>query len=362
MARWPVLLTALLLFPEPGRAAGGPEAAAATLARKTAALAGRGEAVAVSYNNLSSLAPTDLTGLRAAFESTLRDAGCRPADTAAIDARLTLSENPAQYLLVEEIRKGEERQAWIASWDRAAGAPQKAPSAALELKQLWRQPEQILDVAFPPAGMLLLTPARLTLYTRAGESWIPRASAPIASAKPWPRDLRGRVRATGATFQAFLPGVACNGTTEPALAVDCRSSDAPWVLESGSRGLLLAAFAAGRNFFDGRIVTQTGARKTVAPFYSAAAVEAEGRTVWLLAQVDGRVQLADASLEPSGAFAQWTGDAPGSDLVSVTVSGALRRAIAGDRLARRRRQRTGRAAGVHSLRPMPFRPQPRPPR
>jgi len=125
--------------------------------------------------------------------------------------------------------------------------------------------------------------------------------------------MRGRLRTTGTTFQAFLPGMVCNGNTAPALSVDCRASEAPWVLESGSRGLLLATFAASRDYFDGRVVTQSGARKTVTPFYSAASVESQGRTLWVMAQTDGRTQISDASLEPVAVIGPWGSDIAGID-------------------------------------------------
>ncbi len=309
---WPALLAVLLLPAHFARGADDLNGAAVSLARKTAALAGRGETVAVTYRNSSSLAPVEWNGVHTAFETALRESGCRAGESGAVEARLTVSENPSQYLLVEEVRKGDERQVWIASWDRAAPAGNKPVGISLDLKQVWRQPEQILDIAFLPAGMLILTPRKLTLYTRTGETWTVLQSAPIANAKPWPRDLRGRLRIAGTTFQVFLPGLACNGNTDPALALDCHASDAPWVLESGARGLLLATFASGRNYFDGRVVTQTGARKTVPPFYTAASVESQGRTLWIMAQTDGRAQIMDASLDPVGVIAEW-----GSDIVGI---------------------------------------------
>jgi hypothetical protein len=86
-----------------------------------------------------------------------------------------------------------------------------------------------------------------------------------------------------------------------------------WTIESGTRALLLAAFAAGRDYFDGRVVTQTGQRKTVPPFYSAAAVEDAGRQMWLLALIDGRTAILDASLENVGAIPSWGSDIAGTD-------------------------------------------------
>jgi hypothetical protein len=311
VTEWRALL--LLLSFSSLQAADDINAAVLSLAKKTAALA-HGEAVSASYRNLSSLPPADWGGLRGAFESALRDAGSRVADNSPVEARLTVSQTPAQYLIVEEARHGDDRQVWIASWNRATtGAPTKPAGISLQVTEIWRQPEQILDVAFFNQGMLVLTPAKLTLYTKANDAWIVRDSAAISSSKPWPRDLRGHLRTTGSTFQIYLPGLACNGNTAPSLSLDCRASEAPWVLESGNRGILLATLAASRNYFDGRVVTQTGARKTVAPFYSAASVESQGRTLWVMAQTDGRAQIADGALEPLGAIPQWGSDIAGID-------------------------------------------------
>src|ERR1019366_7024329 len=224
------------------------------------------------------------------------------------EVEITLSENESQYLMVEETRKGEERQVWIASWK--PGTPPAAPAQAmaLEKKLVWEQDEAILDVAFPAAGLLVLSPARIALYPPANGKWEASKSIALTPAKPWPRDLRGHLRTNGKSFQAFLPGMACSGATEPALQMECRAADEPWVLESGSRALLLANFAAARNYFDGRITTQSGLRKTVPPFFSAASVEDQGRTLWVLAQVDGRSQIFDAAWQPAGAAGQWGSD------------------------------------------------------
>ena len=313
--RWHAVLCALLFFiPSGAHAAEDLNGAAHDLARQTAVFAGPGQPVSVEYRNVSSLGPAELGQARGAFEAALKEAGLRVSDVAPVaELRLTLSENQSQYLLVEEARKGDERQVWMAAWKRAEPAAAALPGMALDRKLVWEQEEQILDVAFPAAGMLVLSPSKVTLYTRQNGSWAPRRAVPLAPGKPWPRDLRGRLRVTGASFQAFLPGMACGGAAEPSLSMECRAGDEPWVLESGSRATLLANFAATRNYFDGRVATGTGLRKTMAPFYSAASAAEQDRSLWLLAMLDGRTQIFDAWLDPVGAIASWGSDIAGTE-------------------------------------------------
>jgi hypothetical protein len=312
--RWHAVLSALLFLSPGAQAADDVGSAARELARKTAAFAGKGAAVAVTWRNISSLESATALA-RTAFEQGLQDSGARASEIApVVEAHITISENASQFLLVEEASKGDERQVWIASWKRTETAATLPAGIALEKKLLWEQPEQILDVAFPPAGMLVLSPSNLTLYERNSAQWTVQRKLPLSPAKPWPADLRGRLRLKGAAFQALLPGMQCDGATEPALSMDCHTSDEAWVLESGSRALLIAAFSSTRNFFDGRVTTQTGQRKVVAPFYSEASIESQGRTWWLLAGIDGKVRIYDAALDSAGTTtAQWGSDIAGTD-------------------------------------------------
>jgi hypothetical protein len=315
--KWHAVLCALLFFiPSGARAADDVNGATHDLARQTAAFTGPGQPVSVDYRNVSSLGPAGIGQTRGAFEAALKEAGLRVSDVAPVaELRLTLSENQSQYLLVEEARKGDERQVWMAAWKRAEPAVAALPGMALDRKLVWEQEEQILDVAFPAAGMLMLSPSQVTLYTpRENGSWALSQAVPLAPGKPWPRDLRGRLRVTGASFQAFLPGVECGGAVEPLLSIECRAGDQPWVLESGSHATLLANFAATRNYFDGRVATAAGLRKTIAaPFYSAASAAEQGQPLWLLAMLDGRTQIFDAWLETVGAIASWGSDIAGTE-------------------------------------------------
>jgi len=312
---WSAVLAALALGAAPAAAPAQPSApdlngAARELARKTVALAGKGEAVAVTWRDLSSLGSAALGQARGAFEAGLRDAGGRVSENvAAAEAQVTLAENQSQYLLVEEIRRGDDRQVWIAGWSRSAPAAASAGPVMLETRLVWEQQEQMLDAAVDGDRMLVLSPTRLVEYARVNGAWQGRAVHAIATGRPWPRDARGRLY--GFTLRIRLPGAAC--ASGDGSAVACAPSDEPWTLDSG-RSLLLATFAASRNYFDGRVVTQEGVRKTVPPFYSAAAADDGGRPVWLLATVDGGTQMFDASLDPIGAVAAWGSDIAGTDV------------------------------------------------
>jgi hypothetical protein len=312
---WHAVLSALLLFiPAGATAAEDGIGAARELARKTAGFAGRGEPVSVAWSNASSLGSSELLEARGAFEAALRESGGRLSDLAPLtEVHITLSENHAQYLLVEEIRRGDDRRVWISAWKRTGTPSAAMDGIALEKKLVWEQDEPMLDVAFASTAMVVLSPSGVTMYIRQGGPWTRAASMPLAPPRPWPRDLRGRLRTNGASFQTYLPGMACSGAVEPAFTLECRPSEEPWVLESGSRALLLANFAAARNHFDGRVTTQAGVRKSVGPFYSAASAEEQGRTMWLLAMVDGRVQVLDASFDPAGSIASWGSDIAGTD-------------------------------------------------
>ena len=306
---------ALLLWCAPlASAADNLDGAVRELAAKTALLAGAGAPVSIACRNASSLDSADVARLRTAFEKLLQQAGGHAGQgAAAVDVSLTLSENATDYLLVEEARRGDERTVWIAAWKRAAAGQPPVAGVGLEKKLAWEQEEQILDLAIAGDAMLVLAPSRITLFARREDRWEQRQTVRLTPPAPWPRDLRGRLRLSAPRFQAFLPGLACQGATEPELSLDCQPGDQPWMLASGSRALLAANFAPGRNYFDGRVVTQTGAARSAPPFFSAAAVEDRASTYWLLALADGRAELFDSNFNALAPIPSWGSDLAGID-------------------------------------------------
>jgi hypothetical protein len=303
---WHAVLAALLFVtPRVSPAAEDLPAAARELARKTLGFAGGRVAVGANYRNISSLPDSDLAQVRREFEASVA-----MGSPAAIDVRITLSESPSEYLLVEEARRGGENQVWIAGWPRSNGDSVAGPGVTIDKKLVWEQDEAILDVAILDSSIVVLSPSRIALYRQRQL----QQSKPIMPGRAWPRDLRGRLRFNGGRLQALLPGMECSGAVEPQVSIDCRSSEEPWVLESGSRAILLASYSRDRNYFDGHLILQNGSRKSVAPFYSAAAVDDPGGPFWLLAAVDGRTQIFDAAFEAVAAIPSW-----GSDIVGTSA-------------------------------------------
>jgi hypothetical protein len=305
---WLLVLSALLtLLPCPAQAAEDSGSAARELARKTVLLAGRGEPVSVAWRNLSSLPSGEFSQVRSVFEAAVRDAGGRISEIAPVaEARLTVSENLTELLLVEEVRKGEERQVWLVAWKRMSGATAAHSAIVLEKKLVWEQAEQILDAIVSADSVLVLSPSGVKLQAHGGAQ-----TAQLAVAKPWPRDLRGRltsqVTSLGARFKAYLPGVVCAGEIEPVLTLECHAGEEGWPLELAASAPA-ATFKTGRNYFEGHISMAQGAGKILAPFFSAAKVLEAGRTFWAVAMVDGRTQILDGNFEPVGSVAQWGSD------------------------------------------------------
>jgi hypothetical protein len=306
----------LLLFPRGGTAAENPNDAAREMARRVAASAGPRDAVALVLRSIGQSQSGDELRLRPMLESALREAGVRLDPAGPVELRITVSETPARRLLVGEARRGDERQTWIVSWpSETAPATAGATAAArLDGRLLWEQAEPVLDASLAGDSLIVLSPSRIAVLERSGAAWEPRRSAALVPPRPWPRDPRARLSVSGSSVRVLLPGGVCAGAWQPSLALDCRASDEPWPVDSGGPHLLLGGFAAGRNHFDGRVTTQAGTRKSVPPFYSAAAVEESGEALWIFAGLDGRAVLTDRAFVTVATLGVW-----GSDLAGAGV-------------------------------------------
>jgi hypothetical protein len=318
----------------------GPER---QLARKIVAVTGPG-AVALTVQNRSSLGKRDSEIVQNGLRGALEDVGIHfaKAEQSIATVAISLSENPASYVWVAEIHQGEGEVAIVmVSTPRPPGSTTAAhESVPLSLRKisLWAQDEPILDVAVveenaTPTRIAVLDAEKVALYRLQGGKWQQEQALAIVHARPWSRDLRGRlIPAKDHLLDAYLPGVICRISAGAPVTLSCREADDPWplvpaALSGGSVSASpnagptsaapapLGAFYAGtRNFFTGALAPGVGKFTTVPKFYSAAFLPRDKYALWFLATTDGRVHMIDGMNDQAATF-DW-----GSDLASVKTS------------------------------------------
>ena len=270
------------------------------LARKIVAATGPG-AVAITIENRSSLTRRENEIIQNGLRSALEALGIRfvKAEQAAATVKISLSENAASYVWVAEVHEGAgDASVVMVSVPRPEGSAAAHDSVPLSLRKtlLWAQDEPILDVVVleensAPTHIAVLDGERVSLYRMQGGKWQLEQALGIVHARPWPRDLRGRlIPARDHLLDVYLPGVLCHSNASMPLALNCHESDDPWPLVSGtfngtmavfsSAGLgngastvvaqMGAFFAPTRNFFTGVLTPGVGKFTTVPKFYSAA--------------------------------------------------------------------------------------------
>ncbi len=321
------------------------------LARKIVAVTGENQ-VAVTFANRSHLRKRDSDIIENGLRSALQNVGLRfaPADQASTSVIITLSENPASYVWIAEIRASTGAPVVVlVSIPRPEGSAAGRDAVPLSLRKisLFQQGQPILDVAVleegsTPSRIAVLDPEKVSLYRMQAGRWQAEQTLAIAHDQPWPRDLRGRLIVTRDAardhlLDVYLPGLSCTVGSALSSRLDCRQSDDPWPLLAGamngpmavfpSAGIesgastvvpeVKAFFAPTRNFFTGVLTPGVGEFNSVPKFFSAAFLPRENGLLWLFAGTDGQVHMMDGITDQTAKFA-W-----GSDLASVkTACGA----------------------------------------
>jgi hypothetical protein len=317
----------------------GPEQ---QLARKIVAVTGPGT-VALTVENRSSVGKRDSEIIQNGLRSALQGLGIRlvKAEQAAATVAISLSENPATYVWVAEIRQGAgEVVVVMVSAPRPEGSTTPHESVPLSLRKipLWTQDDPILDVAVleenaTPTRLAVLGAEQVVIYRLQAGKWQQEQALGIAHARPWPRDLRGRlIPARDHLLDVYLPGVTCRSAAGTLLTLDCRETDDPWPLvpaalsggnfsvfpSAGSTSVAIppvgAFYAPTRNFFTGSLTPGAGKFTTVSKFYSAAMLPREQYLLWLFAATDGHVHMVDGVSDQTTRL-DW-----GGDLTSVKTS------------------------------------------
>lgn len=272
------------------------------LAKRIAEKSGPG-AVYLDFNVVD-VSGTDTADLRHILETELIGRGVRLANrnSSGASVSITLSQNPQGYVWIAQLRQGAtEPMVIILPVDRSTvPPPPRAPAVKLTVRKtlLWTQEQPILDVAHIEGGgnhLLVLDPFHVTLYRWTDNKWDPEQVLGIYHARPWPRDIRGRlVLRRDHLFDAYLPGVVCVSANTSPISMTCREADDPWPL-SQAQGGQNGFFSPVRNFFNGTLVPGLGAQTTTAPFYSAVTLPRPGASLWITNSIDGATHVLDGT-------------------------------------------------------------------
>jgi hypothetical protein len=308
------LVVALSMFTSPSHLFGAdtfPEAARA-LADKIVAAAGPLEHFKLTFRNLASLDPEQAADAWRIVENEFRSRGIRSAaeSDATAQIRITLSENPQDFLWVAEITRGQAREQLMVVQTRpqgvgAAGVP---PRMVIRTELLFEADDPILDLAYEEADLLVLDPVHLSLYRRLDDHWNLEHAAALMESRPIPRDARGRLKVQGASIHAYLPGLDCSGTARPDFTLDCVRAESLWPIESGP-----ARYESARNFF---------VQGDLPPFFSSAGIREDEDPLWILAGTDGRARLYDKAYQQAGTITGW-----GSDIAGVNSACGTRHQV-----------------------------------
>jgi hypothetical protein len=271
-------------FDEPSRA----------LAQKIASVLKTREPISLIFSTSSS--DSDV-----ALERELRGLGLNRAAQADVTVTVTLSENFRGLVWVAEIRRGDAREVVMEEWPRPP-ATAAAISLVIEKKLLLEQESRILDLAPLGHGLLVLDAESVSVYENSQR----KMSIRLLISRPLPRDLRGRLFVQGDVYQAYLPGLTCNGNAANGLSITCRD-EGLWPLAPNVRGISIPT----RNFFE-NFVMPDGLQKRMPPFFTAVQLADHNRPEWVFSGTDGRARFYNAAFEPGPTWSGW-----GSDLAVI---------------------------------------------
>ncbi len=327
------------------------EDTARQLAHKIATATGPG-VFAFAIANRSSLDDKSADVVRSTLEAELQIAGIHAAKAEQTmgSIEVVLSENLREYVWTAEITIGsDEKKVVLISLPQPQTGTLFAAAFPVVLRStlLFTQEQPLLDAAIveTPEGprLLALDDGMVAIYRHHDQAanpagpWEFETQLPIAHARAFPRDLRGRLLLRhDHLFDVYLPGTFCrsnstavvpltlacnnsnsltsNDPTYGALTYDALTYDDPWPLTSED-GSVRAFFAASRNFFTGALSPAIGTVSNVPAFYSAAALPRSGNTLWAITAVDGSLHLVDGMTDQTIGGVKW-----GSDLAAVHSS------------------------------------------
>ena len=298
---FPVIFVSLALtawcqsFDEPAHA----------LAQKIAAALKTREQVMFSFSGAAAVSAPDAAAAREAIERQLPGAGISTNAQAGVTVAVTLSQNIRDWVWVAEIHRGGAQEVVMEEWPKPEETVSAGP-VVMEKRRILDEDARILDFAPLGRDLLVLDAESVAIYQNVDGAWQRKLAVRIPFTRFLPRDLRGRLFVQGDVYQAYLPGLSCNGNAANGLGISCRD-EALWPLGSNARAISVPT----RNFFE-HFVLPDGTQRRMPAFFSAAAFADNGRAAWLFAATDGRAHLYNAAFEPGASWSGW-----GSDIATV---------------------------------------------
>jgi hypothetical protein len=266
------------------------------LASKIAAAVGSGNQVTLTMVTTAESDLTALMPIEAELRLALAARHVRLVEGSGASTALQVgcTSNLRERACVAELRRGTTRELVVVTRPLDA-RDERRISPSLELIPMFSQRAPILDVALFGNRLLVLDPERVTLYERIPEQesaeptsreasaehgrWNQLQSRPITTSRPWPRDVRGRLRRDEALVTAWLPGVTCRGSQDLSRFACADERGVPWPIAIENTGI-----DAARNYF----YTPEGL-----PFYGAAALGADADPRWLVVSGSGELLFLD---------------------------------------------------------------------
>ena len=281
---------------------------AEALAEQIAGILGPGP-VELSIHNLSSTPNSEVGPIRRLIEQDLKEHGVTISAAQTANAiHITLSESARQRVWVAEVVEGDDTQVAMVELPPAKlQQTQSVGGLMLRKEQIIADSGPILAALEVGVSLVVVEPQQIVIYAAAGSGWQAQQRAGIVQRLPLARDPRGILLSTAdrAGFEGFLAGVECMGSAPAAnqpgsWSVQCHASDDPWtILQAPAQvngtapaPVFKAFYNASRDYFVG--VVTPGVGVDLPGFYSAALVpRAVGNGAFLIAGVDGKVQLAE---------------------------------------------------------------------
>lgn len=304
--------------------------AVARLASRIGSIAGSQGVISIVVRNASSLQEGDVAAISQALKSELeRLRFSVTADSSAQTiATVTLSEGTEGYVWVAQVHNADSERLVFVPVQKpdAGGSNSVKPTVTLQRRVTYAQETRFTDFSVSDVTsdgvvrMLVLEPTRLYSYHLTSGRW-EKAMMKILHPNMFPpRDPRGVISGVAHQFSVYLPGESC---LSPASGdqgdLNCASEvpttpDMEWPIEGGGTQTGDATFQVNRNYFNG-LVTMYGDVYTRLPaFFTAAALSTQDDEHWILAELDGKARLYDASAKPSATFSGW-----GDDIATVVT-------------------------------------------